>query len=155
MKALPSHHVQNVAQSHADSSSESSAKATTRVSIEIKNKNVTNLNNLLEYFDDDIDDLGDKADQQLIRKELRKLSKPLAYLQQVESADEAKESPAFDRLKKFVDKLHDRSTKLGQIVEKLENGVETVQKIGNFYNGIAEWCGMPVVPRTLLGQQCE
>ncbi|MCK4620738.1 MAG: hypothetical protein KAT62_00850, partial [Desulfuromonadales bacterium] len=153
IKALPTTIVQNVAQSHADASAESSAVATAKVSIEIKNQSVVNLKSTLDYLEDDLDELPNEEEQALIRKELKRLVKPLDNLHKMECPKEAKESPALARLQKFIGKLDDTTSNVGKIFRKLENGIDTAQQIGKFYNGIAEWCGMPVVPKVFLGKE--
>jgi len=40
---------------------------------------------------------------------------------------------------------------LGKLVRGVEYGVEVAQDISKYYNSIAQWVGLPQVPKPLLG----
>ena len=37
--------------------------------------------------------------------------------------------------------------------QKAKDGVGIAQKLARHYNGIAQWCGLPVVPEPFLGKK--
>ena len=59
------------------------------------------------------------------------------------------------RLSKFIDKPGDTGTRMGKAIQAVENGVGYAQDLAKYYNGIAQWVGLPQVPRPLLKQPAE
>ncbi len=56
------------------------------------------------------------------------------------------------KLKRLIESGKDAETTFGKAVKTAESGVKNLQKVGKAYNAIAEWTGMPQVPRVLLGK---
>ena len=55
------------------------------------------------------------------------------------------------RLRAIHDDLNDENSALYQKASKVKNGIQTMQKIAKQYNDIAQWFGLPQVPKPLLG----
>ena len=87
-------------------------------------------------------------------QEARKLNSAASLLEKVEKTkdkDEIKKKGILNRLKRIVLDLGNEDSKLHQIVAGVEYGVETAQEIGQYYNEIAQWIGMPQIPKPFLG----
>ncbi len=50
----------------------------------------------------------------------------------------------------FLSRMADPTSKTGQVIQTIKNGVDIVQDIAASYNSVAEWVGLPVVPRFFL-----
>ena len=66
------------------------------------------------------------------------------------TADKEKmiESGALPKIIRFLDGALDAGKKAGDA----HNWIENAQKLGAVYNSVAPWCGLPVVPKPLLGK---
>lgn len=71
------------------------------------------------------------------------------------SPEKVQESPEMSKLRRFVVALGDEETKLGKTVKGIEKGVGIAQDIAGFYNEIAQWCGLPQVPKPFLKNGSE
>jgi hypothetical protein len=67
--------------------------------------------------------------------------------------DKVASSAAMAKVARFLTDLGDEDTKLGKAVRGVKDGVRIAQDIAKTYNGIAQWCGLPQVPRPFLGGQ--
>jgi hypothetical protein len=72
-----------------------------------------------------------------------------------EAVKELKKKGLLNRLESLYTELTDENSELRQKAEKIRKGLETVQKIGKGYNNIAQWLGMPQIPRPLLGEAAK
>jgi len=50
----------------------------------------------------------------------------------------------------FLNSLSDPDSKTGKVIRIVKDGVEIVQDIARTYNSVAEWVGLPQVPRLFL-----
>jgi GTPase SAR1 family protein len=66
---------------------------------------------------------------------------------------EVKRKGLLKRLKDICDDLNDENSTLHKKASKIKRGIETAQKIAKQYNDIAQWFGLPQVPRPFLGNQ--
>ncbi len=66
------------------------------------------------------------------------------------SKEEAKDSAPMKRIDSFIKKMEDSNTRAGKIVKTIETGMDYAQNIAEYYNKIADWCGMPHVPSIFL-----
>ncbi len=78
-----------------------------------------------------------------IEKELDKLSKE-------QDPDNTKKSSAMSKLRRFVFDLNDKESSLYNIMEKIDGGIDIIKDLAGKYNGIAEWCGLPQVPKVFV-----
>lgn len=81
------------------------------------------------------------------------LQQRLQKLESVSEPRQVKEAGAMNKAKRLLEELNDTSTELGKTVDKIKGGVKIAQDLGKQYNKIAQWCGLPTVPRPLLGQK--
>ncbi len=128
----------------------------TTITVEVKNESVRELSSTLATLKEDLlDEIEDGQDRKKLGKELDRVEQALAQLGEAKSQEKAKTSQAMKRLSKFIEKLGDTGTRMGQAIQAVENGVGYAQDLAKYYNGIAQWVGLPQVPRPLLKQPAE
>ena len=128
----------------------------TTVTVEVKNESLRELSSTLATLKEDLlDEIEDGQDRKKLGKELDRVEQALAQLGEAKSQEKAKTSPAMKRLSKFIDKLGDTGTRMGKAIQAVENGVGYAQDLAKYYNGIAQWVGLPQVPRPLLKKPAE
>jgi hypothetical protein len=85
-------------------------------------------------------------------EEIDEVAKRLEKLEASQSPEKVKNSGAMNKLRRFLEGVNDTSTALGKTVQNIKGGVKIAQDIAKHYNKIADWCGMPHVPKILLGK---
>jgi GTPase SAR1 family protein len=86
-------------------------------------------------------------------KELENTSKALEQIEQCENKDEVKKKGIANRLKRIIDEFSDEKSTLNKTVKGIKNGISIAQAIGKGYNDIAQWVGLPQVPKPFLGKK--
>ncbi len=101
-----------------------------------------NLKRLMEF-------LEGSGDETAVIEEIRK------ELQRVDSsdADALKKAPVMDKLRKLIEQISDAEGKIGNVIKTVKQGVATVQRLAKYYNDVAQWCGLPQVPKPFLGRE--
>ena len=56
-------------------------------------------------------------------------------------------------LKNIYEDLQDENSSLYQKAAKVKHGIQTAQKIAEQYNNVAQWFGLPQVPKVLSGKR--
>ena len=147
-------HSDHYSQPHVESKFEGSIKNETSIHItmEIKNESIHQITGSLGNLKEDLDDeLKAGPEKILLEKELAKATKALESVGQTASPEEIKKNPkAMQRLHKFIKKMDNGNSRIGKAIKTVEDGVGYAQDIAEQYNKIAEWCGIPVVPRLFL-----
>ncbi|MDR1054690.1 MAG: hypothetical protein LBL90_02445 [Prevotellaceae bacterium] len=123
--------------------------------------NLTNNSTTFNFKDCNVSLQGDL--QELIRS-LKKDSENIEDIEYIEEIIEdlneigeedkpeiIKKKGFLNKLKRFVDDLVDEESDLNKKINKLKKGGEIIQDIGKKYNKIAEWTGLPQIPRVFLG----
>lgn len=59
-------------------------------------------------------------------------------------------SSAMCDFKRLIDKVVDNGSDLNSAIDKIESGWKVFSELAGKYNSVAEWCGLPVIPRPLL-----
>ncbi len=77
-------------------------------------------------------------------------AKALKNVKNIEGEDEVRESGMTGRLKRLLDELNDNESKLNKTVAGVKSGISIAQDIAQGYNGIAQWLGLPQVPKPFL-----
>lgn len=80
-----------------------------------------------------------ESGEQKAAKELESVAQALEQVEQCQSQDEVKKKGIANRLRRLVDDLEDKDSKLNKSVKGLKNGVKIIQDIANKYNEISEW----------------
>jgi len=87
------------------------------------------------------------------KQEAKKLENAAKALEQAEnstSKEEVKKKGIANRLKRLVAALENEDSRLHKTVKGIKNGVTIAQDIANGYNDLAQWAGLPQVPKPFL-----
>ena len=79
--------------------------------------------------------------------EIDDIQTSLEEIEKSVSADEIRKSPAMSKLRRFLEALGDPDSKLSKTIGKIEHGVDIVRRLAGYYNKLADWCGLPHVPK--------
>jgi small GTP-binding protein len=114
------------------------------ISIQITNK-MNELQGLLnEVKDKIVECLPD------YKEEYENMQKAVRELGNLKTKEEVVKSGSLNKVKRFVDECNNTGTALGKTVKGIKQGYSILQEIAEKYNSIAEWCGLPVVPKLFL-----
>ena len=83
-------------------------------------------------------------------KELKNTAKALEQAEQSKSKEEVKKKGIANRLKRLAEELEDENSMLHKTVKGIKNGMSIAQDIVKGYNDIAQWAGLPQVPKPFL-----
>jgi hypothetical protein len=86
-------------------------------------------------------------------KEAKQLAYAAQLLEQVEEAQtpkEIKKKGIGNRLKRVVLAMGNEDSNLHKAITGIENGIDIAQDIAATYNDVAQWCGLPQVPKPFL-----
>jgi hypothetical protein len=119
------------------------------ISLEIKNS----VNELQGH----INDLKDEIIEQIpdFENYYNKMQKSITLLDKAETKDEIVKSGALSKIKRFIDDYSDPTSNTGKALSTIKHGFSILKDIAKTYNSIAEWCGMPVVPKLFLKSDDE
>lgn len=114
------------------------------ITIEIKNS--------INELQGSINDLKDEIiyENSELGKEFEKMEKSIEKLNDAKTKDEIVKSGALNKVKRFLTEVQDTESELGKVIRGIKYGVGIAQDIGEKYNSIAEWCGLPVIPQIFL-----
>ena len=99
-----------------------------------------------------IDSLKDKGKTEYA-DELEDAVKALSEVEQCQTHEEVKRKGFINKLKRIVEDLGDENSKLYKTIKGIKYGVSIAQDIAKGYNDIAQWCGLPQVPKPFLGKE--
>jgi len=83
-------------------------------------------------------------------KELESAAKALEQVENSKSEAEVRKKGIANRLRRLVEALEDEDSMLHKTVKGIKNGVSIAQDIGKGYNDLAQWAGLPQVPKPFL-----
>ena len=83
-------------------------------------------------------------------KELTNTAKALEEAEKYKSKEEIKKKGIASRVKRLAEELEDENSRLHKTVKCLKNGISIAQDIAKGYNDIAQWAGLPQVPKPFL-----
>ena len=121
------------------------ADKSTRTTFNFHNCNIGlqgNLNELAQHLTEG----GNKEEA----KELASAAKALEQAENSKSKADVKKKGIANRLRRLLDDLEDEDSKLHKAVKGIKNGVNIAQDIAKGYNDIAQWAGLPQVPKPFL-----
>jgi hypothetical protein len=79
--------------------------------------------------------------------ELQNLEGSLIAIEKEADPEVVKKSTAMQKLRKFIDTVADGNEQVGKAIKTTETGIDIVRNLAGKYNSIAEWCGLPQVPK--------
>ncbi|MBT6225140.1 MAG: hypothetical protein HOI47_00635 [Candidatus Scalindua sp.] len=83
-------------------------------------------------------------------EELANAASALERVEKSESREEVKKKGAANSLKRILDALNNKESKLHKTVKGIKNGIGIAQDIAKGYNDTAQWLGLPQVPKPFL-----
>jgi len=119
---------------------------TTTISIDIRNT--------IDALQGDLQDMKEEitAKAPELTEEFEKLEQGLEKINNAESKEEIIKSGALRKFNRFMQELQDEESLLGKTIRNIKHGVSMSQDLADKYNKVAEWCGMPVVPKLFLNK---
>lgn len=91
-----------------------------------------------------------ESDQNEEVRELKNIVKFLEQSESLKSKQEVKKKGIANRIKRFLENLGDENSKLHKTIKGAKNGISIVQDISKGYNDIAQWVGLPQIPKIFL-----
>uniref|UniRef100_UPI00405685BE COR domain-containing protein n=1 Tax=Candidatus Electronema sp. TaxID=2698783 RepID=UPI00405685BE len=98
-------------------------------------------------------EFDDAKEKKRVENELTKAEKALAEAESAAAEGKEPDAAAKSRLEEFFTSLADKSSRLGKLLESVDQGAEKVRKLARTYNKVAENIGLPSVPPLLLGKE--
>ena len=84
---------------------------------------------------------------------LEDAAEALSEAEECKTPEEVKKKGITNTLKRIIDDLEDEKSTLHKTVKGIKHGIGIAQDIAKGYNRIAQWCGLPTVPKPLLGEE--
>jgi len=84
---------------------------------------------------------------------LEEAAKALAEAEQHKTPEEIKKKGIAAKLKRIVDDLNNEDSNLSKTIKGIKHGISIAQDIAKGYNDIAQWIGLPQVPKPFLGKE--
>ncbi len=85
-----------------------------------------------------------------VAEELTNVAKDLEKVEEITDEKKVKKSGITGRLGRLLNNLNNKESSLGKAVKGVKDGVSIAQDIAQGYNGIAQWLGLPQVPKPFL-----
>jgi hypothetical protein len=82
--------------------------------------------------------------------ELEKAAKALELTESCKTKEEVRKKGVFNRVQRLMQDLGDEDTKLHKTVQGVKTAIDIAQDIAQGYNDIAQWLGLPQVPKPFL-----
>lgn len=138
--------------------SESKSKSINDNNIENKNQNQNTtiisieIRNTIDALQGDLHDMKEEVVNQepQLAKEFEKLEQGIDKLNNAESKEYIIRSGVLKKFNRFMQEIQDEESLLSKTILSIKHGVSIAQDIADKYNKIAEWCGMPIVPKLFL-----
>ena len=86
-----------------------------------------------------------------VAREINDIGQEIKDIDVIESKEEI-EPGAIEKIGNFLARLKDPNSKEGKVIQVIHNGIKITQSLASKYNYVAEWFGLPQVPRLFLGE---
>ncbi|MDR3265978.1 MAG: hypothetical protein LBT24_00195, partial [Tannerella sp.] len=81
---------------------------------------------------------------------LEEAAEVLESVESCKTPEEVKKKGVLNKVKRILEDLGDKDSKLHKTVEGIKKGIGIAQDIAKGYNSIAQWAGLPQVPTPFL-----
>ena len=61
-------------------------------------------------------------------------------------------STVMNKVRNIIESINKAEGRIRKTVSTIKEGIETAQRLAKHYNQIAQWCGLPQVPKPFLGR---
>jgi hypothetical protein len=92
---------------------------------------------------------GDIEDAEI----LEEAAEALDVAEACKTPEEVKKKGVLNKLKRIIEDLGDEDSKLHKTIEGIKKGIDIAQDIAKGYNDIAQWAGLPQVPKPFLKKE--
>ena len=101
----------------------------------------------------DLNDLATELIEANHQAQAKQLQNTVAALEKAENCQtpaEVKKSGVGKRVARLLEDMGDKNSTLSKVIAGTKNGVSIAQDLAEQYNGIAQWAGLPQVPKPFL-----
>lgn len=84
-----------------------------------------------------------------LKHELKAIDHALQSLEGSNDCSEIRCSGAMNKFRRFIESLDSTESTLIKALQKIDNGIDIARDLCTKYNAIADWCGLPQVPKIL------
>lgn len=119
-------------------------------------KNTFNFHDCNIELQGNMNDLAQRLSKGGFVEEAEEITEAVEILEEVAketNKDLVKKKGVASRLKRIVEDLEDKGSQLNKAVKRVKRGIDIAQDIAKGYNSIAQWLGMPQVPKPFLGKK--
>jgi len=81
---------------------------------------------------------------------VKEIEKGLTELRQYGDKDDVSSAPIMNKFRRMIEKVKSGQGAIAEAVKTAEDGYEIFNDVAKQYNAIADWCGLPQVPKILL-----
>jgi len=78
---------------------------------------------------------------------VRELQESLQEIENASSKQEVARSPAMSKFRRFLDTVDKADKTTGKVIQTANDGIDMARQLAGYYNEIAQWCGLPQVPK--------
>ena len=100
-----------------------------------------------------LNDLTHELESAGAQEQAKQLESAVTALEKAENCQteiEVKKSGVGNRMKRLLEDMGDKNSSMHKIIEGTKNGVGIAQDLAEKYNDIAQWAGLPQVPKPFL-----
>ncbi|WP_152657079.1 hypothetical protein [Oceanobacillus sp. CFH 90083] len=95
------------------------------------------------------EELGTKGPESTDK--IEKINGNLEKLDKVQTKEELIESEYLNKIRRFLEEIINPDSSISKLIRgEIKHGFSIAQDLGQKYNNIAEWYGIPVIPKVLL-----
>lgn len=116
------------------------------INIKISNEIKQSINELQGCMNNLKDEIVDPA----IAESVEKINSCIQKLEASQTKDDVIKSGCLNKIRRFLEDCGDAETSIGKTIKGIKHGYSILQDVAEKYNNIAQWCGMPVVPKAFL-----
>jgi len=120
------------------------------------NKNTFNFHNCNVELQGDLTVLAStlkRKDETEEAEALEEAAKAFSEAEQCKTPEDVQKKGIVKILKRIVDEFADETSNLHKTVKGIKTGIGIAQDIAQGYNDIAQWCGLPQVPKPFLKKE--
>lgn len=103
----------------------------------------------IEALKDEISLECNEEEKGILEDEFRKIKPTIKNLEEAKNKSEI-DKIKLSKVKILLEKMNDGTSKIGQILKKVDSGISLLKNLAKYYNTIADFTGLPQVPKILL-----
>ncbi|MEN7548402.1 hypothetical protein AAG747_10815 [Rapidithrix thailandica] len=130
----------------SESSSHSEASAHVEIDISLS---INGLKGAFEELQGELSNAPYSPELVEARQEVAQLEEQIQQLEGVQQKEDVPQGP-MNKIRRWLEKVQDPESSTGQVIKTIGDGIGIAQDVAKHYNSIAEWCGLPQVPKLFL-----